>query len=289
MNGWVESAPHRIKVSMYFENMPPVALFEVVPFVDEIYQGETIMLDGTPSYDPDDDDISYRWYSDIETYPIVALLGNRSAVNITLNTTGVQRIWLEVSDGLVKVRSEEVRIRVLPVKGASPGEEETTASDISDALPYILLALIIGLAIGAVTAFILMPRREERPVPVPPPVLVDAEMEVDYHPIKCRYCASEVRSTDTYCMKCGTVFNADDIEKMRAVVIDRPAKKRTRIELQQPSEESILPPSLEGEPMFLEGSDEAPTPEEEEGGDEEVEEMEEFEEDDDEEDWGVGP
>jgi hypothetical protein len=287
-NGWVESSPHRIRVTTYQPNMPPVALFEVIPFVDEIYQGETLKLDGSSSYDPENRPLTFRWYSDIETYPATSLLGNRSVVEISLNTTGVQRLWLEVSDGKISVRSQDVRIHVLPLKTVPGNEDGSSGSDLSDYLPYIVLALFIGIVIGLAVSLFLRRRREEKPL-LPPPVLEDARMEVDYHQSKCPYCKAEVRTTDTYCIKCGTVFTAEDIENMRSIGAERPGRKKTRLELQQPSEDSILPPSLEGDPIFLEGavgSEDMIAPEEEIEEFEDIEEMEDVDED---EDWEVRP
>jgi hypothetical protein len=275
-------------VSTYQENMPPVARFEVIPFVDEVRQGEEIRLDASSSYDPENMPLAYRWYSDIERYPLVSLLGNESAIDIALNTTGVQRIWLEVSDGKVTVRSEEVRIRVLPARSSSDGEGTGSSQDTIDLLPFILLALVLGIFVGVIGSYLIL-RRKEQKVVLPPPVLEEAKMEVDYHPINCPYCKAEVRTTDTYCMKCATVFTASDIEAMRSDAMGaRPSKKRSRIELQQPSDESILPPSMDGEPMFLEGDEgiEDENPEDEV----EFEDISEIEEDDEEdEDWEVRP
>ena len=125
-NGWVESTPVRYEVSIPDINLDPVAKFSIVPFAEEIQQGEDVVLDGSNSYDPEGEDLEFTWYSNLENYPLSPRIGTGEVVNVTLNTTGVHEIYLEVSDGNNTVRSEITYLRVLPVGdtgGAGDGEE----------------------------------------------------------------------------------------------------------------------------------------------------------------------
>jgi len=276
-NGWVESSPYRIRVSLPKVDLPPVALFLVTPYVDSMVQGDTVRLDASASYDPEGEPLRYRWYSDLESYPLSSLLGEGKVFNLSLNTTGVHRVWLEVSDGGDYQRSQDLVVRVMPRDGSESEVVVKEGIDLCDVLPYLLIGLALGTVLGIIVTLFILRRREQEPQP-PPPVLVDAKVTSEYHVPHCPYCSGEVRPTDEYCVKCGTVFTAEDKERiLTESMTGKRRKKRSRIELQRPDEESILPPSIEGEPIFLE----APAPDEEkamEAGMMDLEEVDELEE-----------
>ena len=53
------------------ENQPPVAVITDIPSVTdtllgEIYEGETLVLDGSESWDPDGDALIYDWFQDLD-------------------------------------------------------------------------------------------------------------------------------------------------------------------------------------------------------------------------------
>ena len=302
-NGWVVSIPMSIEVELPETDLPPIARFTMFPMGDFIYQGENFVLDGSASYDPEKQNLTYMWYSDIEGYPSVKRIGSGAVVNVTLSTLGVHTLWLVVSDGKYDVESEELHIQVLAREAEDTGEsEESMADTLYKALPYLILLFIIGLLIGGLAVFLFMRRRREMEGQYQhAPVMVDARIETEEVRPNCPYCGRDVRSTDEYCMSCGTVFSAKDKE---AIAKGKRKKKRKSLGPGEPP----LPPTEEGSDEKGEKGDELagvfqaeePSMENGPGSDapdeDEVEEMEEIEEleeeegagEDESEDWGVG-
>ena len=290
-NGWVESTPQRLRVSTFKENLPPVALFTMVPFVDVIYQGDELRLDASASYDPEGSVLRYYWYSDLESYPRIGQIGTGVIMNVSLNTTGVHRIWLDVSDGRNTVRSQEVLVRVLPAAQQDEVGGSGEGWDLWDIIPYVILALFAGILIGIFLMTVLRRRDEERMrEDLPEPQLVDARVDLDFKVPHCPYCDADIRLSDTYCFTCGTMFSPEDIDRIMAGETSRPQKKgaKKRRELQKPDGESILPPAaeeeipLEEEEIPLEGD---VILDEEEF--DELDELEELDEDDNDDLWEV--
>lgn len=85
-----------IIVSGSGKNNPPVAIISSSKTVYK--KDEKVNLYGHESYDPDGDELIFRWYSDIHGL----LASNINLVNITLST-GTHEITLEVNDGSYKV------------------------------------------------------------------------------------------------------------------------------------------------------------------------------------------
>lgn len=244
-NGWVISPTLTLERETVVENLPPTALFTLIPAVDFIYSGDEIILDASASDDPEDENLSYTWFSDLEDFPSTEVLGRGKVINISLQRIGVHRIWLEVSDGRNKVSSEELPLRVIEEETQeddTSGSEQSVGDAASDAFLFIIIALLIGILIGAFIAYKLFERgddKEEDKVDDGP--WVEAKYEPDYSVPYCPYCDSEVRMSDEYCMTCGQLFSPEDKEKMEKDM-KKGKKKKKR------SKKRDLLPQLE-EPM----------------------------------------
>jgi len=225
-NGWVISGTVRYEVTVPEVDLPPVALLRTVPVGDLLQAGDGLMLDGSASYDPESRNLTYEWYSDIEGFPIVGRLGTGRVLNITLNTIGVHSLYLVVSDGTHRTESERTMVKVTAPTGKGPeeGGTESIWDILRDALLLMLVALLLGLFIGGVIVAVVLKKDEERPVPIEATPIRGVQDLSDGLPV-CPYCDAEVRFTDEYCMKCGTVFTAEDKEKMASGKAKRTSKK----------------------------------------------------------------
>jgi hypothetical protein len=244
-NGWVVSSPIKLEVEVTVSNLPPSAVFNLIPATDLIYSGDSIILDGSPSIDPEGKNLSYSWYSDLENYPFGESLGTGMVLNVTLEKIGTHRLWLIVSDGTHIVESEELLLVVQDREGSGEGEGSGGEGwDLLDILPYLILALLIGLILGAIAVYIFMLRRaeemQERKVDVQP--MVPAHFESDYFVPHCPHCGSEAKLTDEYCMKCGTVFSAEDKKKM-----EKEGKKKKKRKGITGKKHNLLPKKEEDE------------------------------------------
>ncbi|MBN1539538.1 MAG: zinc ribbon domain-containing protein, partial [Candidatus Thermoplasmatota archaeon] len=225
-NGWVVSSPIKLEVAVTVSNLPPTALFNIIPATDFIYSGDSIILDGSPSSDPEGRNLSYSWYSDLERYPYGDSIGSGKVLNVSLEKVGSHRLWLMVTDGAHIVTSEE-QILVVQDREGTGGEDgqDDDGWDIMEILPYLLLALLIGLLLGAIAVYIFMTRRPgelaQGAVDVQP--LVPARFESDYFVPHCPHCGTDAKLSDEYCMKCGTVFSAEDKRRM-----EKEGKKKKR-------------------------------------------------------------
>ncbi|MBN1539932.1 MAG: FG-GAP repeat protein, partial [Candidatus Thermoplasmatota archaeon] len=216
-NGWVISSPVTLEVAVTEIDLPPTAVFAIYPATEVITQGDSLVLDGSVSYDPEGKGLTYFWYSDLEFYPSQDRLGSGRTLNITLNRTGVHRIWLVVSDGKNVVESERYLLSVEPSDEEAPetgGREGSIWDRFCDWFPYLLIALLIGFIIGGLLVFIIIKRSKSEPAPGSDQPLVEAVYEPDQFVPVCPYCGTDVRLTDEYCMKCGAVFTAEDRVKM---------------------------------------------------------------------------
>ncbi len=214
-NGWVISGTVRFEVTVPALDLPPVALFRTIPVGDLIQAGEGLMLDGSASYDPEGRNLTYEWYSDIEGFPLVGRLGTGPVLNISLSTIGVHSIYLVVSDGSHRTESERTKVKVTAPtgEGGEEGGQESIWDILRDSLLLILVALLFGLLIGGVIVAVVLRKDEERPVPLEATPVRGVQDQSEGVPI-CPYCDGEVRLSDEYCMKCGSVFTAEDKEKM---------------------------------------------------------------------------
>jgi hypothetical protein len=276
-NGWVVSSPMKLEVTVTVTNLPPTAAFNMIPATDFIYSGDSIILDGSPSMDPEGKNLSYSWYSDLENYPYGESLGSGMVLNVTLEKVGTHRLWLIVSDGTHIVESEEQILVVMESGSSGDGEGSGNKSwDLLDILPYLLLALLIGLILGAIVVYIFMTRKveeiQERRVDVQP--MVPAHYESDYFVPHCPHCGSETKLTDEYCMKCGTVFSAEDKKKM-----EKEGKKKKKRKGISGKKRALLPKKEDDEidEVFADISEDW---EEEDFEDEDLEEEELAEEED---------
>ncbi|MBN1389098.1 MAG: FG-GAP repeat protein [Candidatus Thermoplasmatota archaeon] len=313
-NGWVVSAPVKIEVAITERDLLPISVFTIYPAVDTIKQGDTIVLDGSVSYDPEGLELTYVWYSDLEFYPLQDSLGSGRVLNATLNTPGVHRIWLVVSDGKNVVESERYLLSVVVQDEESSGDGGNKGSiwdRFCDWFPLLLVSLLIGLIIGGLLVYLLIKRSRSGSPREPDQPLVDAVYEPDHFVPVCPYCGNDVRLTDEYCMKCGSVFTAEDKVKMEKAGKKKRGRKRKEL-LLKPGEEGLVEDTdqdLEEEPEELTEEDvndeaeEIPVSDEEEDEEEEevdeedldlydeedLEDLEMEEEDpDDEDEWEVG-
>jgi hypothetical protein len=214
-NGWVISGTVRFEVTVPVIDLPPIALFRTVPVGDLLQAGEVLMFDGSASYDPEGRNLTYEWYSDIEGFPIVERLGTGPELNTTLRTIGVHSLYLVVSDGTHRTESERIKVKVTAPTGTGPeeGGGEGIWDILMDSLLLILVALLIGLFIGGVIVAVVLRKDNERPIPLEAMPVRGLKDLSEGSPV-CPYCDAEVRLSDEYCMKCGSVFTAEDKEKM---------------------------------------------------------------------------
>jgi hypothetical protein len=263
-NGWVVSSPISLEVEITVLNLPPTVIFAMYPATEFITKGDGITLDASSSFDPEGEVLTYTWYSDLENYPEGGSIGSGEMVNITLQKVGVHRLWVVVSDGVNIVESETMLLNVeeSEIDGDSGEEDKDNMWDwFQDWLPFLIFALLLGIIIGALFVFFVIGRREII-VEEAGQTLVDAHYEPDYFVPTCPYCGVDVKMSDEYCMKCGTVFSSDDKRKM-----EKKGKKRRK-----KRKKEFLPEKTEDEDLYadLEWS-------EEEDEDEYEDEMEEEE------------
>jgi hypothetical protein len=215
-NGWVVSSPISLEVKIDVINLPPTVSFAMYPATEVIIKGDGITLDASSSLDPEGENLSFTWYSDLENYPQGGSIGSGEMVNITLEKVGVHRLWVVISDGVNIVESDVLLLTVEEPAGdgeTSDGEKDNMWDWFQDWLPFLILTLLLGIIIGALFVFFFIGRREILVEEAGQP-LVDAHYESDYFVPTCPYCGTDVKMSDEYCMKCGTVFSADDKKKM---------------------------------------------------------------------------
>ncbi len=298
-NGWVISRSHSIEVDLPKINLPPTALFNVLPVSDMIFRGETLVLDASPSIDPEGTSLNYTWYSDLEGFPGIGLLGKDLKINITLTTLGVHKIWVVVTDGVNTVTSDEVKIRVLEVEqeqNVDSNPQRSLCDKLKDAILFVIIALLIGLILGALSVYLVIIRRREAETMQEQPLLVDAVYDDDIVVPYCPYCNEEARLSDDYCVKCGSIFTKKDKENMAKGRTGRSKKKKKSLKAADEEEqegdivENWGPPAIEDE-VELESEFMSETPDEleiEELKEEDLEEVEELEMEELEEDeWEV--
>jgi len=274
-NGWVVSSPIKLEVTVTVSDLPPTALFNIIPATDFIYSGDSIILDGSPSSDPEGRNLSYSWYSDLERYPYGDSIGSGKVLNVSLEKVGTHRLWLMVTDGAHIVASEEQILVVQDREGSGSGDGgEDNGWDLMEILPYLILALLIGLLLGAIAVYIFMTRRSgdlaQAAGDVQP--LVPARFESDYFVPHCPHCGADAKLSDEYCMKCGTVFSAEDRRRM-----EKEGKKKRK---GSTGKKRSLPPRMVEEEIDEVFNDIPGDWEEEDPYDEETEEGELTEEDD---------
>ena len=88
---------------------PPVA-YAGLPIV--AYPGDTVILDGSPSYDPEGADLSFRW-TQVQGTTVAISLAQTANPQITLDTAGVYAFELLVSDGVLFSEPDVVDVVVV--------------------------------------------------------------------------------------------------------------------------------------------------------------------------------
>ncbi len=286
-NGWVISRSHSIEVDLMDIDLPPTALFNVLPVSDMIFKGESLLLDASPSIDPEGSPLNYTWYSDLEGFPGIGLLGKGMKINVTLTALGVHKIWVVVTDGVNTVTSDEVKIRVRDVEqeqNEDTSTQRTLCDKLKDAIIFVIIALLIGLILGALAVYLVIIRRREAETMQEQPLLVDAVYDDNIVVPYCPYCDEEARLSDDYCVKCGSIFTKKDKEDMAEGRTGRSKKKKKESLKAAEEEEGDMvedwgPPAYEDE-VELESEFMADTPDEleiEELEEEDLEEVEELE------------
>ncbi len=245
-NGWVISPTITLERETLEEDLPPSAVFSIIPAVDIVNAGDQIIMDASSSTDPEGANLTYTWFSDLEDFPSGERIASGEVVNISLHKIGVHRIWLQVSDGTNMVTSEKVRLRVTEDQSGEEVSEEAEKDlfDIAeDSLLLLIIMLLIGILLGSFIAYRLRGRQvgtEEERIDHGP--MVEAKYEPDYSVPYCPYCNSEVRMTDEYCMTCGQVFTPKDKEKMeKKMKKGKKPKKRKAGDLLPHLEEPVEP------------------------------------------------
>lgn len=110
-------------------NHPPVAIISR-PLDGQMVVGKDVLLDGSESYDPDNDTLTYSWSSNVSGY-----LGSGEEFTLEHLDPGEHNITLNVSDG-VEYSTITVSVTVLPYE---PG---LTSND-----PDQLMTVVFGLGI----------------------------------------------------------------------------------------------------------------------------------------------
>ncbi|MDT8420067.1 MAG: PKD domain-containing protein [Desulfuromonadales bacterium] len=90
-------------------NLPPVAVADAPP---EVTIGTTVILDGTGSYDPNDDPLSYNWsfISVAEDVGVTLTGGNTTTASFTATNAGKYTLELIVNDGTFDSAPDKVTI-----------------------------------------------------------------------------------------------------------------------------------------------------------------------------------
>jgi hypothetical protein len=298
-NGWVISRSYSVQVDIPDVNLPPTALFNVLPVSDMIFKGDSLILDASPSLDPEGASLNFTWYSDLEGFPGTGMLGRGEKINVTLTAIGVHNIWVVVTDGINDVESEEVKIRVVDADREveeESNEGKSFCERLRDSLLFLIIALLIGIILGAFVVYFAFARRLEPETMLEPLPMVDAKYEEEFVVPFCPYCGEESRISDDYCIKCGNVFTEKDKEDMLKGKSKK--KKKGKKDSLKPFEEETEeeewePPSYEEEievesEFFAEPPRDLEIEEEEYPVEDEFEEVEELElEELDEDEWEV--
>ncbi len=110
-----------------------------------VEQGQAISFSAT-AVDPDNDVLTYTWYSDKVATPI----GNSQTITVTNLPPGVNTISVEVSDGHGKVTATQ-SVTVTTAKPASEG-----------GFPILIVGLLAVVAVGAAVAVMTMRKRKKK-------------------------------------------------------------------------------------------------------------------------------
>ncbi|MEA3559628.1 MAG: hypothetical protein U9R75_10275 [Candidatus Thermoplasmatota archaeon] len=247
-NGWVVSKTLTLELKVTVQDLAPSALFTLIPAVDIVHAGESLIVDASASSDPEGSDLTFKWFSDLEGFPSDEIIGSGPVVNITLQKLGVHRIWLEVSDGTNRVTSEEVRLRVIektqPIE-ESENTDRNMMDILSDALFFLVIALLLGMLVGGFIAFHILGKRGVGDIQVVDNgPMIEARYEMDNFVPYCPYCNAEVKTTDEYCMSCGQLFTLGDKDKMEKEMKKGKKRKKKRellprLEEEVPGESTI--------------------------------------------------
>ncbi|MBN2373259.1 hypothetical protein JXL19_05700, partial [bacterium] len=123
-DGFVNSAPDTVKIST--QNSKPVADAgpDQTPFV-----GDTVVLDGSGSYDPDLDTLTYSWSFTSIPFGSSAVLSDPTAVNpnFDIDLPGIYILQLIVNDGLESSNPDTVTITTLNRKPVADAGADQTA------------------------------------------------------------------------------------------------------------------------------------------------------------------
>jgi len=91
----------------WFIKTKPISIIDSPLNNDEYLSTDTIFFDGSSSYDPDGDDLTYLWSSNIS-----GEIGNTVSFSLSL-PIGLHTITLEVSDGTGSTGTAEITLKVL--------------------------------------------------------------------------------------------------------------------------------------------------------------------------------
>ena len=122
-DGIINSIPDTIYINVVIENQPPVAN---AGNDQSVVEGDLVTLDGSQSYDPDGDNITYLWISlnEIELNDIEASKPSFIAPDVSAETKFV--FTLIVNDGLLESRTDSVIILVSNSTGVNTLSNDET-------------------------------------------------------------------------------------------------------------------------------------------------------------------
>lgn len=124
-NGLLSSAPSNVNITVKFVDQPPVAS---VGGNQTVKAGTVVTLDGSASFDPDGDALTYKW---VQTGGPAVVLSSATAVKptFTASASGTLTFTLTVSDGSL-TSSAQVSIVVQPASQppvANAGTNQTVS------------------------------------------------------------------------------------------------------------------------------------------------------------------
>lgn len=93
-DGKVRSIESRVQISVEGANQPPVAQIETI---GEVFVGQQITLDGSRSFDPNNESLSYRW-KQLEGKPVSAQSWTSPTLAFLVESEGSYTFQLQVSD-----------------------------------------------------------------------------------------------------------------------------------------------------------------------------------------------
>jgi hypothetical protein len=130
----------------------------------DVRVGDTVVLDGSGSFDPEDDALAFSWALDEVPAGSAATLSAPSAESPTFlaDVEGTYRATLSVWDGEVDSATDEISVTALPAGGGDDGGCLNCAAAERDLLQRIRSGDVAGGLLGLLPLFVVLRRRRSR-------------------------------------------------------------------------------------------------------------------------------